>query len=189
MCTSLLIWFTADVISQQIGDTEYDAAQTGRMLIIGGSASIPMFSFISTRVQVRSGLPKVINTILTATIRTAITCCFITPAMSAYFFSMHSIMLGNSMASTWEHLQYTFPKSLEWTFRYWPMVNVINFSLIPIQFRGSFQALAGLVWQTYLAWLNRRTMDMEKVEEGQCECTEESNVLMSQAPLEAPIEF
>lgn len=42
-CTSLAIWFSADVIAQQIAETEYDAAQTGRMLIIGGSASIPMY--------------------------------------------------------------------------------------------------------------------------------------------------
>lgn len=44
-CTSLAIWFTADVISQQIAETEYDAAQTARMLIIGGSASIPMYKW------------------------------------------------------------------------------------------------------------------------------------------------
>lgn len=45
LCTSLAIWFSADIIAQQIGDTEYDAAQTGRMLIIGGSASIPMYKW------------------------------------------------------------------------------------------------------------------------------------------------
>lgn len=45
LCTSLAIWFSADVIAQQIGDTEYDAAQTGRMLIIGGSASIPIYKW------------------------------------------------------------------------------------------------------------------------------------------------
>lgn len=33
------------MIAQQIGETEYDAAQTGRMLIIGGSASIPMHTW------------------------------------------------------------------------------------------------------------------------------------------------
>lgn len=42
-CTSLWIWFSADLMAQQIGDIEYDVAQTGRMLIIGGSASIPMY--------------------------------------------------------------------------------------------------------------------------------------------------
>lgn len=44
-CTSLWIWFSADVMAQQIGDIEYDVAQTGRMLIIGGSASIPMYKW------------------------------------------------------------------------------------------------------------------------------------------------
>lgn len=45
ICTSLAIWFSADMIAQQIGEEEYDAAQTGRMLIIGGSASIPMYTW------------------------------------------------------------------------------------------------------------------------------------------------
>lgn len=45
ICTSLAIWFSADVIAQQVGDTEYDAAQTGRMLVIGGSASVPMYKW------------------------------------------------------------------------------------------------------------------------------------------------
>lgn len=45
ICTSLVIWFSADMIAQQIGEEEYDAAQTGRMLIIGGSASIPMYTW------------------------------------------------------------------------------------------------------------------------------------------------
>lgn len=44
-CTSLAIWFGADVLAQQIGGSDYDAAQTGRMLIIGGSASIPMYKW------------------------------------------------------------------------------------------------------------------------------------------------
>jgi hypothetical protein len=44
-CTSLAIWFGADMIAQQISATEYDVAQTGRMLIIGGSASIPMYKW------------------------------------------------------------------------------------------------------------------------------------------------
>lgn len=98
-------------------------------------------------------------------------------------------MSGNSLASTWEHLQHAFPQTLKWTFRYWPVVNAMNFAIVPTQFRGVFQALAGLVWQTYLAWLNRRTMDMEKAEEGLCERAEEPMVEMSQAPLETPIEF
>lgn len=43
--TSLVIWLTADMMAQQIGEAEYDVAQTGRMLIIGGSASIPMYKW------------------------------------------------------------------------------------------------------------------------------------------------
>lgn len=149
--------------------------------------ALSRFTFISTRVKVRSGLPKIINAVLTATIRTAITCCIVTPLMSTYFFSMHSVLSGNTLASTWDHLKQTLPQTWKWTFRYWPVVNAINFSVVPTQLRGIFQNFAALVWQVYLAWLNRRMVDLEKAEEEQREGTEESIVMMSQAPL--PIEF
>lgn len=144
---------------------------------------LPRFTFVSSRVKVRSRFPKIINIVLTATIRTAITCCIVTPFMSTYFFSMHSILSGNSLASTWEHLQQALPQSWKWTLRYWPVVNAINFSVVPIKFRAMFQTFAGLVWQVYLAWLNRRMMDLEKAEKGQCEGTEGPLVMMSQAPM------
>jgi hypothetical protein len=124
----------------------------------------PRFIFVSSRVNVRFGVSNIIDAVLTATLRTAITCCIVTPSMSTYFFSMNSILSGSSVARTWEHLEKTLPQSLKWTFRYWPVVNAINFSVVPVQLRGVFQAFAGLVWQTYLAWLNRRMMgkDSEK---------------------------
>lgn len=143
------------------------------------------FAFISTRVKGRPGLPRIINGILTTTVRTAITCCLVTPAMSIYFFSMQSILSGHNIASTWEHLQHTLPQSWKSAFRYWPVVNAINFSVVPAPLRGIFQAFAGLAWQTYLAWMNQHVMGLEKTENGQRQGTEES-IPESQGPM--PVE-
>lgn len=109
-----------------------------------------------------------------------------TPVISAYFFSMQCILSGHNLASTWEHLQQTLPHSLKLAFRYWPVVNAINFSVVPTQFRGIFQAFSGLVWQTYLAWMNRHIMDLEKTEDGQFQGREKSIVMKSQGPM--PVE-
>lgn len=145
----------------------------------------PRFTFISTRFKARPGLPKTINIILTATMRTIITCCILTPVISVYFFSMQSILSGHNLASTWEHLQQTLPRSWESAFKYWPVVNAINFSVVPTQYRGIFQALAGLLWQTYLAWMNKHMMNLGKAENGQCQGTEESIVMKSQESIPA----
>ncbi|KAI7780564.1 Mpv17/PMP22 family protein [Diaporthe eres] len=118
--------------------------------------------------------------------RTSITCCIVTPVLSVYFFSMQYILSGHSLSSTWEHLQQTLPQSWKSAFRYWPIVNAINFSVVPTQFRGIFQAFSGLVWQTYLAWMNRHIMDLEKSKDGQCQGTEESIVMKSQGRM--PVE-
>lgn len=117
--------------------------------------------------------------------RTALTCCIATPVMSTYFFGMQSILSGHNVASTWQHLQQTLPQSLKSAFQYWPVVNAINFSVVPIQFRGVFQAFGGLVWQTYLAWINKHIMDLEKTENDQCQGTEDLNLMKSQGPMPA----
>lgn len=117
--------------------------------------------------------------------RTAITCCIVTPVMTVYFFSMQSILSGHSLASTWEHLQKTLPRSWKSAFRYWPAVNAINFSVVPVQFRAIFQAFAGLVWQTYLAWMNKQAMYLDKSENGHCLGREESVVMKSQGTMPA----
>lgn len=143
----------------------------------------PRFTLVSTRLKVGSRLPKTMNAILTTAVRTAATCCIMTPVMSTYFFSMQSILSGHSLASTWEHLQQTLPRSWKSAFGYWPVVNAVNFSVVPTQLRGIFQAFAGLVWQTYLAWLSRRTMDLDEADKGRCQGIEEPIVMKSQAPM------
>ena len=118
------------------------------------------FTFISTHFKARPGLPKIIKIVLTATMRTIITCCVLTPVLSVYFFSMQSILSGHNLVSTREHLQQTLPRSWKSAFKYWPVVNAINFSVVPTQYRGIFQAFAGMLWQTYLAWMKKNIMNL-----------------------------
>lgn len=143
----------------------------------------PRFTIVSTRVIIRSGSSKTLNAIITTATCTAMTCCIVTPVMSAYFFSMQSILSGHDLASTWGHLQQTLPQSWKSAFRYWPVVNTINFSVVPVHIRGIFQALSGLIWQTHLAWLNRRMMDLEVAEKGQSQGAGQSIVMKSETPM------
>lgn len=145
----------------------------------------PRFTFISTRFKASPGLPKIINIILTATMRTIITCCVLTPVISVYFFTMQCILSGHNIASTWEHLKQTLPESWKSAFKYWPVVNAINFSVVPTQYRGIFQAFAGLFWQTYLAWMNKHIMNLDRAENGERQDTEEPIVMKSQGPIPA----
>lgn len=45
ICTSLTIYFFADLSAQRINGKEYDVERTGRSLIIGGISSIPSYEW------------------------------------------------------------------------------------------------------------------------------------------------
>lgn len=48
ICTSLTIYFCADLSAQHINGKEYDVERTGRSLIIGGISSIPSFEWCAS---------------------------------------------------------------------------------------------------------------------------------------------
>jgi dihydroorotate dehydrogenase len=45
VCSSLVIYFAADISAQSISGAEYDPARTGRSLIIGAISSIPSYKW------------------------------------------------------------------------------------------------------------------------------------------------
>lgn len=49
VCTTLTIYFCADVSAQRIGEKDYDVERTCRSVIIGGIASIPSFEWYVRR--------------------------------------------------------------------------------------------------------------------------------------------
>jgi len=48
ICTSLTIYFFADLSAQRINGKDYDVERTGRSLVIGGISSIPSFEWCAS---------------------------------------------------------------------------------------------------------------------------------------------
>jgi Mpv17 / PMP22 family len=90
--------------------------------------------------------------------------CF-APVFSIYFFGLHSLLAGATVAETGERLRRAVPESIVNSVKLWPAVTAFSFMYIPPHFRSVFTSLVAVGWQTYLSWLNQRTArEVEAVE-------------------------
>jgi Mpv17 / PMP22 family len=92
--------------------------------------------------------------------------CF-TPVFSIYFFGLHSLLAGATVAKTGKHLRQAVPESIANSVKLWPAVTAFSFMCIPPHFRSVFTGLVAV--QTYLSWLNQRTAREVEVVDGASE--------------------
>lgn len=78
------------------------------------------------------------------------------PVFNSYFFSVQSLLVGDSIEETWARLKRALPSSLWNSIKVWPAVVTFSFLYVPPQFRSVFGGVVAIGWQTYLSWLNQR---------------------------------
>jgi hypothetical protein len=78
------------------------------------------------------------------------------PVFNSYFFSVQSLLVGDSIDETWQRLKRALPSSLWNSVKLWPAVVTFSFLYVPPQFRSVFGGVIAIGWQTYLSWLNQR---------------------------------
>ena len=61
-----------------------------------------------------------------------------TPSLNTFIFGGHSLLSGNSLIGTWEHLKKTVPVSFINSWKLWPAVTAFSFTYIPPQNRSLF---------------------------------------------------
>ena len=79
-----------------------------------------------------------------------------TPLFNTYFFSMQSLLSGDSLPDVWERITRTVPTSILNSCKLWPAVTAFSFTFIDPQYRSIFAGVIAIGWQTYLSFLNRR---------------------------------
>lgn len=78
-----------------------------------------------------------------------------TPVFNTYFFTMQSLLSGESVEDTLVRLQLALPTSIANGVKVWTGVAIISFMYVPPQFRSVFSGCIAVVWQTYLSWMNQ----------------------------------
>ncbi|KAJ7175955.1 hypothetical protein C8R46DRAFT_75537 [Mycena filopes] len=163
LSTSLLIWFTGDVLAQYIeqssqptpaaADPSWDRPRTLRALIIGAGTAIPSwhwFNLLSRSFTTLPVWPAIAARVVTQQLVFA-------PVFSVYFFFSQSLLSGGTVADAIQHVRAAIVPSWLNSLRIWPAVMVINFAFIPPEFRSLLPGFVAVGWQVSLSILNQRT--------------------------------
>ncbi|ROV95278.1 hypothetical protein VPNG_08936 [Cytospora leucostoma] len=155
--TFLTIYSVADVNAQRIGGKEYEPERTARAVTIGGLSAVPIYEsylWLNRTFVYRSR-------VLSVAAQIAFAQAVFTPLFNAYFFGMQALLAGDTAAEVWDRIRRTVPRTVVDSCKLWPFVNVINFSVMPVEFRGVFAGVVAMGWQTYLTWVNRQAEEEE----------------------------
>ena len=88
------------------------------------------------------------------------------PIAVAGYFVWRSILEGTSVQ--WK-LEHKWLSALQASWSFWPLANVVNFSMVPLQFRVLYNNGLSLLWNAYLSNVNQSRL--EQVVDRQAICS------------------
>lgn len=147
--TSFLLGL-GDIIAQNLieDSSPYEYVRTIRFagigLFLGPGLTVwyrVLDKFIGSDKGIKSSLKKV-----------AIDQCVFSPAMMVVFMGTFSALQGASFAQFKDNLEKNYVDILLNNYKVWPAVQILNFSIVPLQFRVLVVQVVALGWNTYLAW-------------------------------------
>jgi len=155
--------FLGDVIQQNIElhngvhiTGTYDWPRSGRMLLLGLFHGAPRHFFyqrLETLIPGRSMGAAAKKVFMDE----ALLSVFID---SSFLLGM-GLLEGRGLLASWDSTRDKFPQVYLWDWLLWPPVQLLNFTLVPLQFRVLFVNLMNLVWNTVLSYA-QHDMDHKK---------------------------
>jgi protein Mpv17 len=76
------------------------------------------------------------------------------PTVVAGYFCVRSVLEGHGLDGAREKLRAKFKPTLVGAWKFWPLVNSINFWFVPLQFRVLYMNVLSLLWSGYLTYVN-----------------------------------
>nr|ODN80098.1 hypothetical protein L203_05905 [Cryptococcus depauperatus CBS 7841] len=89
---------------------------------------------------------------------------FVDVSQLVVFVSSMGFMEGHSVGEVKEKFQDVGWAALVANWKIWPLIQFVNFKLMPIQYRVPFQSTCGIAWVLYLSLLNAKGNEM--IQEG-----------------------
>ncbi len=81
---------------------------------------------------------------------------------TVFFFTYLDLCLGKEVNQIKEDLKIKLLPTLYMNWTIWPFLMLINFSLVPLQWRVLFNNLCGMFWTAYLAYIQNNKKSMLK---------------------------
>lgn len=76
------------------------------------------------------------------------------PVAVAGYFTWRTILEGGRSNDIVAKLRDSYVNALLASFRFWPCANIINFSLVPVEYRVLYNNMLSLFWNGYLSHIN-----------------------------------
>ncbi|KAF9929329.1 hypothetical protein FBU30_001690 [Linnemannia zychae] len=105
---------------------------------------------------------RVIATMKPAMKRVAADQILFAPVGLVMLFSGLTVLEGGGVQQIKDKLHNTFIPTLKANYLVWPMVQLVNFSVMPLQLRLPFVSMVGIAWNAYLSLMNTRGKEREK---------------------------
>ncbi|CDS08717.1 hypothetical protein LRAMOSA10078 [Lichtheimia ramosa] len=99
--------------------------------------------------------------------RMAVDQAFFAPSSLAVFFTVMGLVETGKWEAVKEKFHDAYKPALVANYTVWPLVQLVNFKLMPLQYRLPFVSTLGILWNAYLSWINSATREEEKVIERQ----------------------
>ncbi|KAK9501154.1 hypothetical protein O3M35_002245 [Rhynocoris fuscipes] len=149
-----------DVIAQSVVERtqkDYDIYRTLRFTLLGSAIGPSLYVWYSLLDRIiGKNLASTVNFSLIKLekplIKVAIDQGIFAPIFLALFVSTTSLLEGKGVDDLKNRLKDDYPDILLANYKVWPGVQIVNFSIIPLQFRVLFLQIIALAWNTYLAW-------------------------------------
>ena len=76
------------------------------------------------------------------------------PVAVAGYFILRTILEGGGSNDIVAKLRDSYLNALLASFQFWPCANIINFSLVPVEYRVLYNNMLSLFWNGYLSHIN-----------------------------------
>ncbi|KAF2230243.1 hypothetical protein EV356DRAFT_436637, partial [Viridothelium virens] len=185
LLSSLTVYTLGDLSAQNLTSsnnqnpflTSYDPFQTLRAMLIGAAVALPAyhwFLFLGTpRFSITLPSHRNINFTLSIANRVITNQLVFTPLFLSYFFTAHALLTPLLCASPSpaqlpsptqlaEKLGETVPRGFVNSWKLWPAVTAVSFTVVQPQYRAVFAGVVAVGWQTYLGILNLRAGERER---------------------------
>jgi protein Mpv17 len=86
------------------------------------------------------------------------------PVAVAGYFTWRTLLEGKGLDGVHDKLQHTWKGALLASWHFWPLVNIVNFSVVPVQYRVLYNNSLSFLWNGYLTQLNAKRLLQEVAE-------------------------
>ncbi|XP_011213370.2 PXMP2/4 family protein 4 [Bactrocera dorsalis] len=156
-----VIWPTSSLIQQTIEGRDLKTYDWMRCLRYGVFGALYVAPTLYGWVRLSSAMWPQMNLRVGIT-KAAVEQISYGPFAGTSFFFLMSLMEGRSVEEAVQEVKDKFPKAFEVGICIWPVIQTINFSMVPEQHRVVFVSICSLAWTTFLAYMHTKNVDEEE---------------------------